>query len=100
MTSGPQLPDTFNGPVHLFLMASHTVLVSEDRGALIALGAHGGIPSALGPCFMVAPNVTPLLLLIPSFSPTAILFGTASVSGGVFPETKVEQHGSLGGRGK
>lgn len=74
-------------------MATHPVLAREDRGALIALGTHGGIPGALGPCFMGRPNVTPLLLPIPSVGPTAVLFGTASVSGGMFPETKVEQHG-------
>ena len=100
LTSAPQLPDTFDGPVHLLLMATHTVLAREDRGALIALGTHGGVPGALGPCFVVVPNVTPLLLPIPSISPTAVLFGTASVSGGMFSETKVEQHGSLGGREK
>lgn len=99
-SSAPQLPDTFDGPVHLLLMATHTVLAREDLGALIALGTHGGVPGALGPCFVAVPNMTPLLLPIPSVSPTAVLFGTASVSGGMFPETKVEQHGSLGGRGK
>lgn len=88
-----RFPGTFDGPVYLFLMATHPVLAREDRGALIALGTHRGIPGALGPYFMGRPNVTPLLLPIPSVGPTAVLFGTASVSGGMFPETKVEQHG-------
>jgi hypothetical protein len=92
-SSPPQLPDTFDGAVHLLLMANHTVPARKDRGALIALGTHGGVPGALGPCFVVVPNVTPHLLPIPSFGPTAVLFGTASVSGGMFPKTKVEQHG-------
>lgn len=89
-SAAPKLPGTFDGPVYLFLMANHPVLAREDCGALIALGAHGGIPGALGPYSMGRPNVTPLLLPIPSVSPTAVLFGTASVSGGMFPETKVE----------
>ncbi len=81
-------------------MATHTVLAREDRGALIALGTHGGVLGALGPCFVVVPNVTPSPPSDPSVSPIAVLFGTASVSGGMFPETKVEQHGSLDGREK
>lgn len=74
-------------------MATHTVLTREYRRALIALGTHGGIPGRLGPFFVVVPNVTPLLLPIPSLGPTAVLVGTASVRGSMFPETKVEQHG-------
>jgi hypothetical protein len=81
--------------MHFLLMATHTVLAREDRGALIALGTHGEIPGALGPCSVAVPNVTPHLLPIPSFGPTAVLFGTASVSGGMFSDTKVEHHGSL-----
>jgi hypothetical protein len=79
-------------------MATHTVLACEDNVTLIALTTHRAIPGALGPCFMVVPNVAPLLLLIPSVSPTAVLSGTASVSEGMFSEIKVEQHGSLGGQ--
>ncbi|KAH7118121.1 hypothetical protein B0J13DRAFT_630038 [Dactylonectria estremocensis] len=37
-------------------MAAHTILAREDRGALIALGAHVGVPGALGPCFVAVPN--------------------------------------------
>lgn len=92
-SSPPQFPDTFDGVMHLLLMATHTVFAREDRGTFIALGTHGGVAGALGPCFVVVPNVTPLLLLILSASPTAVFFGTASVSGGMFPKTKVEQHG-------
>jgi len=86
--------------MHLLLMATHTVLAREDREALIALATYGGVLDALGPCLVAVPNVTLHRLLIPSVSPTAVLFWTASVSGGMFPETKVEQHGSLGGREK
>ncbi len=80
-------------------MATQTVLTrSEDRGALIALGTYGGNPRVLGPFFVAVPNVTLLLFLIPSVSPLyAVLFGTASMSGCMFPEINVEQLGLWSG---
>ena len=83
--------------MHLLFMATHTVPAREDGGALIALGTHGGVPGALGPCFVAIPNVTRHLLPIPSFRPTAVLFGTASVSSGMFPEQKLSTMGRCGG---
>ena len=37
---------------------------------------------------MLVPHVTTLLLPVPSVSPTAVFFGTASVTGGMFSGTK------------
>lgn len=54
---------------------------------------YWGVISAFGPCFVIVPNVTRLLLQIVSLGPAAVLFGTASVSLGMFPDTKVEKPG-------
>lgn len=62
------------------------------------LGHSVQADGALSPCFVFIPDVTLSPLLIPSFSPTAVLFETASVGGGMFPKTKFDQHGSLGAK--
>ena len=97
-TLNPQLSDTFGGPVYLLLVAAQSIPASEGPEARIALGTYRGVHGGLGPYFVLAPNVTVLLLLITSIFPPTSLFGTASVRGGVFPETEVEQFGSLVGR--
>ena len=74
----------FGSPMHFLLMTSQAVLTPKALRAFIALGTHRGIPSALGPCSVLLPNVTVLRLRIPSTSPAAILFGTAAMRLGVF----------------
>jgi hypothetical protein len=87
--STPQLPDTFDSPVYLLLMAIHTVIARKHRRAQIAPSTYWGVSSALGPSFVIVPNMTPLFLPIPSVGPTAVLFGTTSVSDGMFSEAKL-----------
>jgi hypothetical protein len=90
LTLGPQLSDTFGVPVHLLLMALHTVLPSEAPEALIALGTYGRVHGAPRPYFVLGPNVTVLVLLIPSFIPITVLFGTAFVSGSMRPASGIK----------
>lgn len=83
-TLNPQLSDTFGSPVYLLLVADQSTIAREGPKARIALGADRRVHGALGPYFVLAPNVTVLLLLITSIFPPTALFGTAAVRGGVF----------------
>jgi len=82
--------------VYLLLVALHTILASEGLEAHVALGTDSGVQGTLSPYFVLGPNVTVLLLLILSISPITVLFGTASVSGGMFPEREREKLSNIG----